>query len=82
LAGPAYNGDPDNFLAHSPRLRLGEFGLRRQHREVSATKPFDDLVVKAKTVSDQGERTRLYEQAQVIFKEQAPLVHHRARGYS
>ena len=31
-----------------------------------------DLVVKAKTVSDQAERTKLYEQAQVIFKEQAP----------
>ena len=27
---------------------------------------------KAKTVSDQAERTKLYEQAQVIFKEQAP----------
>src|SRR5262249_721156 len=35
-------------------------------------KPFDDLVVKAKAVSDQAERTKLYEQAQVIFKEQAP----------
>ena len=34
--------------------------------------PFDDLVTKAKTVSDQAERTKLYEQAQVIFKEQAP----------
>ena len=35
-------------------------------------KPFDDLVVKAKTVSDQAERSKLYAQAQVIFKEQAP----------
>ena len=34
--------------------------------------PFEDLVLKAKTVSDQAERTKLYEQAQVIFKEQAP----------
>ena len=35
-------------------------------------KPFDDLVVKAKTVTNTAERTKLYEQAQVIFKEQAP----------
>ena len=28
--------------------------------------------MKAKTVTDQAERTKLYEQAQVIFKEQAP----------
>ena len=35
-------------------------------------KPFDDLVMKAKTISSPAERTKLYEQAQVIFKEQAP----------
>ena len=35
-------------------------------------KDFQDLVVKAKTVTDQAERTKLYEQAQVIFKQQAP----------
>ncbi len=33
---------------------------------------YDELVVKAKSVSDQAERVKLYEQAQVIFKEQAP----------
>jgi dipeptide transport system substrate-binding protein len=31
-----------------------------------------DLIQKAKIVSDKAERTKLYEQAQVIFKEQAP----------
>ena len=31
-----------------------------------------ELVVKAKATNDQAERTKLYEQAQVIFKEQAP----------
>jgi len=35
-------------------------------------KPFEDLVQKAKVISDPAERTKLYMQAQVIFKEQAP----------
>jgi len=35
-------------------------------------KPFDDLIQKAKVTSDQAERAKLYEKAQVIFKEQAP----------
>ncbi|MDP3139771.1 MAG: ABC transporter substrate-binding protein, partial [Burkholderiaceae bacterium] len=34
--------------------------------------PFEDLVSKAKTVSSQAERAKLYQRAQVIFKEQAP----------
>ncbi len=32
------------------------------------------LIQKAKTTSDTAERTELYEEAQVIFKEQAPWV--------
>ncbi|MEO8411800.1 MAG: hypothetical protein ABI478_14630, partial [Propionivibrio sp.] len=35
-------------------------------------KPFDDLVVKAKTLTKQAERAKLYEEAQVIFKQQVP----------
>ena len=35
-------------------------------------KPFEDLVQKAKVTTDVKERTKLYEQAQVVFKEQAP----------
>jgi dipeptide transport system substrate-binding protein len=34
--------------------------------------PFDDLLKKAKLTTDIAERTRLYKQAQVIFKEEAP----------
>ena len=34
--------------------------------------PYEDLVLKAKTVTSPAERTKLYQQAQVIFKEQAP----------
>jgi dipeptide transport system substrate-binding protein len=65
------NGDPDNFLhtllgCASAQSASGSNVAKFCH------KPFDDLVLKAKTVSDQAERTKLYEQAQVIFKEQAP----------
>jgi len=34
--------------------------------------PFEDLIQKAKVTSNQAERTKLYEQAQVVFKQQAP----------
>ena len=36
--------------------------------------PFEDLVVKAKRVTDQGERTKLYEQAQQVLKQQVPMT--------
>ncbi|HMK82058.1 MAG TPA: ABC transporter substrate-binding protein [Xanthobacteraceae bacterium] len=64
------NGDPDNFL----HTLLGCDSAQSGGSNVAkwCYKPFDDLVLKAKTVSDQAERTRLYEQAQVIFKQQAP----------
>jgi len=65
------NGDPDNFLhtllgCASAQSNSGSNIAKFCH------KPFDDLVVKAKTTSDQNERAELYKQAQVIFKEQAP----------
>lgn len=34
--------------------------------------PFENLLQKATVVSNPAERTKLYEKAQVIFKEQAP----------
>jgi dipeptide transport system substrate-binding protein len=36
--------------------------------------PFDKLLVEAKRTSDVAQRTALYEQAQEIFKEEAPWV--------
>ena len=57
--------------AHAAGLRLGASGIGSNIAKF-CYKPFDELVMKAKTVSDQAERTKLYEQAQVIFKEQAP----------
>ena len=64
------NGDPDNFL----HTLLGCDSAKNGGSNVAkfCYKPFDDLVVKAKTVNSPAERAKLYEKAQVIFKEQAP----------
>jgi dipeptide transport system substrate-binding protein len=64
------NGDPDNFL----HTLLGCDAAKPGGGNIAkwCDKDFDDLVTKAKSVSDQAERTKLYEQAQVIFKDQAP----------
>jgi dipeptide transport system substrate-binding protein len=64
------NGDPDNFL----NTLLGCNSAKTNGSNVAkfCYKPFEDLVQKAKTVSNVAERTKLYEKAQVIFKEQAP----------
>ncbi len=62
------NGDPDNFLA----VLLGCDGVGGANRAQWCYKPFEDLIQKAKIVSDPAERTKLYKEAQVIFKEQAP----------
>jgi len=62
------NGDPDNFLA----VLLGCDAVGGSNRANFCYEPFEDLIQKAKIVSDPKERTKLYEQAQVVFKEQAP----------
>jgi len=62
------NGDPDNFLA----VLLGCDGVGGANRAQWCYQPFEDLIQKAKIVADPAERTKLYEEAQMIFKEQAP----------
>ncbi len=62
------NGDPDNFLA----VLLGCDGVGGSNRAQWCHKPFEDLIQKAKLVSDPAERTRLYKEAQIEFKKQAP----------
>jgi len=64
------NGDPDNFLATLLSCDAARPGGGNTAKW--CYKPFDDLIQKAKITSDQAERTKLYMQAQVIFKEQAP----------
>jgi dipeptide transport system substrate-binding protein len=65
------NGDPDNFLHTLLGCDAAKDGTNRARW---CYKPFDDLVVQAKRITDKAERTRLYEQAQVVFKEEAPWV--------
>ncbi|GCA48646.1 periplasmic dipeptide transport protein precursor [Sinorhizobium sp. KGO-5] len=62
------NGDPDNFLD----TLLGCDAVGGNNRAQWCNKEFDDLVTKAKEASDVTERTKLYEEAQVIFKREAP----------
>lgn len=62
------NGDPDNFLA----VILGCDGVGSANRSQWCYQPFEDLIQKAKIVADPAERTKLYKEAQVIFKAQAP----------
>ncbi len=62
------NGDPDNFLA----VLLGCDGVGGNNRALWCYQPFEDLIQKAKGTSDQEARADLYEQAQKIFKDQAP----------
>ncbi|MEM7042625.1 MAG: ABC transporter substrate-binding protein [Pseudomonadota bacterium] len=65
------NGDPDNFLHVLLGCAAADDGTNRARW---CHEPFDSLLLEAKQVSDQAERTRLYEEAQVIFKEEAPWV--------
>jgi len=64
------NGDPDNFLY----VLLGCDAASGANRARWCHKPFDDLLRQAKQISDVEERTKLYEQAQTIFKEEAPWI--------
>ena len=65
------NGDPDNFLYVLLGCAAADDGTNRARW---CHEPFNDLLVEAKRTSDVAERTRLYEEAQVIFKEEAPWV--------
>ena len=64
------NGDPDNFL----HTLLGCDAAKTGGSNVAkfCFQPYEELVLKAKTITDPAARAKLYEQAQVIFKEQAP----------
>ena len=62
------NGDPDNFLD----TLLGCNGVGGNNRAQWCNEEFDALVKKAKQTSDQAERTKLYEEAQAVFKREAP----------
>lgn len=65
------NGDPDNFLHVLLGCAAADDGTNRARW---CHEPFDSLLLDAKQTSDVAERTALYEEAQVIFKEEAPWV--------
>jgi dipeptide transport system substrate-binding protein len=62
------NGDPDNFLA----VLLGCDAVGNANRAQWCNEEFEALIQDAKVSSDREERTRLYEEAQVVFKREAP----------
>ncbi len=65
------NGDPDNFLNTLLSCAAVESGSNYAN---FCHKEFNDLVTKAAQVTDSAERTALYQQAQLVFKEQAPWI--------
>ena len=62
------NGDPDNFLD----TLLGCNAVGGNNRAQWCNEEYDALVKKAKVTSDVAERTKIYEEAQVVFKKEAP----------
>ncbi|WP_046213107.1 ABC transporter substrate-binding protein [Paenibacillus wulumuqiensis] len=64
------NGDPDNFFY--PLLDKDSIGGNNYSQYVS--EPLHKLLVQAQQETDQDARAKLYEQAQVIIKEDAPWV--------
>ena len=65
------NGDPDNFfvpLLGCEAVKGGGNSARW------CNKRFEDLVIKAAQIPNRADRAKLYEEAQVIFKEEAPWI--------
>jgi dipeptide transport system substrate-binding protein len=62
------NGDPDNWLG----VNLGCGALDGNNYAKWCAKDFDSLITKARAINNQGERTKLYEKAQEIFKRELP----------
>ena len=66
------NGDPDNFFCPA-RLRQGA-KAGPEHPEMVQQGVRRRLIARPQADRDKAERTKLYEEAQVIFKEEAPGV--------
>ena len=65
------NGDPDNFMYVLLGCDAAKDGGNRARW---CNEDFDSKLRAAKQTADQAERTKLYEKAQLIFKEEAPWV--------
>lgn len=68
LGATSDNGDPDNLISYF----FACSGVGGANFANWCYKPVEDLMQKARVTSDQAERTRLYHELQVLFKEQAP----------
>ncbi len=64
------NGDPDNFLT----VLLGCGAVGGNNRAQWCNEDFDKAIKAARVTSDKAERTKLYMEAQVIFKKEAPWM--------
>ncbi|NEN75841.1 ABC transporter substrate-binding protein [Pelistega sp. NLN82] len=62
------NGDPDNWLGNL----FGCEAVGGSNYSRYCYEPFQKLLTEARQISDVAERTKLYEQAQVVFHEQMP----------
>jgi peptide/nickel transport system substrate-binding protein len=65
------NGDPDNFLFVLLSAAAADAG---GNIAFWRNPQFNELIIEAKETFDQDRRTELYEEAQVIFEEDAPWV--------
>ncbi|MDT3718574.1 ABC transporter substrate-binding protein [Pseudomonas oryzihabitans] len=63
------NGDPDNWLG----VLYGCSAIGGSNYARWCDQDYDALIRKAKTSNDRAERTRLYEQAQQIIRQQMPV---------
>lgn len=65
------NGDPDNFLSVLLSCEAAKNGSNYSRW---CYQPFEKLIDQAKVGADQKARTKLYQDAQTVFKTQAPWV--------
>ena len=71
LGWNADNADPNNFF--SPLLSCSS-SVSGNNYAKWCNNQFDDLILKARTSSEQAERTQYYLKAQEIFKQEAPWL--------
>jgi dipeptide transport system substrate-binding protein len=65
------NGDPDNFLGVLLGCASVKSGSNYSHW---CNKEFNDLITKAKVLTDKKKREELYKKAQVVFHNEVPWV--------
>jgi dipeptide transport system substrate-binding protein len=71
LAWNSDNGDPDNFLSPNLSCAAAESG---ENQARWCNQAFEDLIHKAKLVTDTATRADLYKQAQQVFRHELPWV--------